>query len=57
MSYPNLSPQIGSVIGNKLATLYEIQTVYGSEDLFDLYEVVLVKLHNENVIYDRKKRK
>ena len=57
MSYPNLSPQIGSVIGNKLATLYEIQTIYGSEDLFDLYEVILVKLHNENVIYDRKKRK
>lgn len=57
MSYPNLSPIIGAVISSKLATLYEIQTIYGSEDLFDLYEVVLVKLHNENVVYNRRKKK
>lgn len=57
MSYPNLSPQIGVVVGSKLATLYEVQTIYGSEDLFDLYEVILVRLHNENIIFDRKKRK
>ena len=57
MSYPNLSPQIGAVVGSKLATLYELQTVYGSEDLFDLYEVILVKLHNENVIFDRKRKR
>ena len=57
MSYPNLSPQIGSVAGNKLATLYELQTIYGSEDLFDLHEVILVKLHNENIIFDRRRNK
>ena len=56
MGYPNLSPLIGAVIANKLATLYELQTVYGTEDLFDLYEVILVKLHNENVIYSRRKK-
>ena len=56
MGYPNLSPIIGAVISNKLATLNELQSVYGSEDLFDLYEVVLVKLHNENVIYSRRKK-
>lgn len=57
MSYPNLSPQIGTVVGSKLATLHELQTIYGSEDLFDLHEVILVKLHNENVIFDRKRKK
>lgn len=56
MSYPNLSPIIGAVISSRLATLNELQTVYGTEDLFDLYEVILVKLHNENVIYNRRKR-
>lgn len=57
MSYPNLSPMIGLIVSSKLATLYELQTVYGSEDLFDLYEVVLVKLHNENVIYESKRKR
>lgn len=57
MGYPNLSPMIGAIVSNKLATLYELQSVYGVEDLFDLYEVILVKLHNENVIYSRRKKK
>lgn len=57
MSYPNLSPMIGAVVASKLCTLYELQTVYGSEDLFDLHEVVLVKLHNENIIFDRRRKK
>lgn len=57
MGYPNLSPIIGAVISNKLATLYELQTVYGTEDLFDLYEVILVKLHNENILYNKRKKK
>ena len=35
---------------------HELQTVYGSEDLIDLYEVILVKLHNENIIYNRRKK-
>ena len=57
MSYPNLSPQIGAVISHELASLYELQTIYGAEDLFDLYEVILVKLHNENIIFDRRRKK
>lgn len=57
MSYPNLSPVIGSVVSGKLATLYELQTIYGTDDLFDLYEIVMVKLHNENIMYNRRKNK
>lgn len=56
MGYPNLSPLIGAVVSSKLSTLYELQTVYGSEDLIDLYEIVLVKLHNETAIYNRRKK-
>lgn len=57
MGHPNLSPMIGAVVSNRLATLKELQTDYGSEDLFDLYEVLLVKWNNETVIYDRNKNK
>lgn len=57
MSYPNLSPMIGTVIRSKLATLYELQTIYGGEDLFDLYEVILVKSHNETIASERIKNK
>ena len=57
MSYPNLSPVIGAVVSSRLSTLSEMQTIYGTEDLFDLYEVVLVKLHNENILYNKRKKK
>lgn len=33
---------MGLVIGAQLATLYELQTVYGSEDLQNLVEVAYV---------------
>lgn len=57
MSYPNLSPMIGMVVSSKYATLYELQTIYGTEDLFDLYEVILVKVNNENVIYEKRNKR
>lgn len=45
---------IGSVINSKLATLYELQTIYGTEDLFDLHEVIIIKVANEqNAIKER----
>jgi len=55
--YVNISPMIGSVINSKLATLYELDTVYGTEDLFDLYEVIIIKIANEQKIMDRAKEK
>ena len=38
---------ISAVLNNKLATLKELQTFYGTEDLFDLYELVIIKVANE----------
>ena len=38
---------IGSVVNSRLATLHELETVYGLEDLYNLYEIILIKTANE----------
>jgi hypothetical protein len=40
--YPNISSAIGAVVGQRLATLRELQTVYGAEDLHKLVEIAYV---------------
>jgi hypothetical protein len=42
------------VVSHKLATLHELDTVYGSEDLYDLLEVIVVDGHNELVMSEKK---
>lgn len=42
------------VVSHKLATLHELDTVYGSEDLYDLLEVIVVDGHNERVMSEKK---
>ena len=37
---------IGTVISSKLATLNELQTIYGVRDLYDMLEVVVVDRYN-----------
>jgi hypothetical protein len=32
-----------------MATLHELQTVYGQEDLHDLLEIIVVDSHNERI--------
>ena len=34
------------VVSSRLATLQELQTVYGARDLQDLVEIVMVDAHN-----------
>ncbi|MDE1007003.1 MAG: transcription elongation factor GreA [Paraburkholderia fungorum] len=41
---------IGAVVSRRLATLHELQTVYGAEDLYNLLEVIAVDSHNERVL-------
>ncbi|MFM0507653.1 transcription elongation factor GreA [Paraburkholderia sp. RL17-373-BIF-A] len=43
----NLPRSIGAVVSRRLATLHELQTVYGAEDLYNLLEVIAVDSHNE----------
>jgi len=38
------------VISSRLATLAELDTVYGLEDVYDLLEVLQVDAHNSRVI-------
>lgn len=41
---------LGAVISSKLATLHELDTVYGVQDMWDLLEIVTVDNHNSGVI-------
>ena len=36
-------------MSSRLATLHELQTIYGAEDLYELLEVVAVDRHNQAV--------
>ena len=35
------------MISSKLATLHDLQTIYGTEDLYDMLEVLIVDAHNQ----------
>lgn len=41
---------IGTVVSSRLATLTELQTVYGVRDLYDMLEVVNVDRYNTAVM-------
>lgn len=41
---------IGTVISSRLATLTELQTVYGVRDLYDMIEVVNVDRYNHKLL-------
>jgi hypothetical protein len=45
-SYLNISPVIATLVSCKLATLYELQTVYGTQDAYDLLEINAVDDYN-----------
>jgi hypothetical protein len=43
-------PLIGTLISARLATLHELQTVYGLQDAHDMLEVISVDNHNHRVL-------
>ena len=45
--YLNVDDLIGVLISNKLATLYELKTVYSVEDAMYMYEAYIVPKYNE----------
>jgi uncharacterized small protein (DUF1192 family) len=51
IGYPNVPRNIALVIGRKpaLATLHELDTIYGVEDLHDMLEVMSVDALNQDV--------
>lgn len=40
---------IAAAISSGMATLHELDTVYGLQDLYDLLEINAVKVHNHNL--------
>jgi len=40
-------------VSAKLATLLELDTVYGIKDLYDLLEIVVVDAHNNWIAHQR----
>ena len=45
----NVSPVIAMVVSAKLATLHELDTVYGPSDLYDMIEIVAVDSANQRI--------
>ncbi|MGF6604573.1 hypothetical protein P3T23_009329 [Paraburkholderia sp. GAS448] len=50
MDYANVPYAIAFAVTSGLATLHELQTVYGTEDLWDLVEIHAVNCFNESQI-------
>ncbi|MBZ6385151.1 MAG: transglycosylase [Pantoea piersonii] len=48
--YVNVPKTIATVVSAKLATLYELDSVYGVEDLWRLLEIITVDNYNRMVV-------
>lgn len=42
------------VVSRKYASLHELSTVYGAEDLYDMMEIIVVDSFNERIMNERK---
>jgi len=47
---------IAAAVQSGLATLHELDTVYGLEDLWDLLEINAVRVHNHNRMIEHANR-
>lgn len=47
MNVPRIS---GAVISMRMATMYELETVYGLEDAYNLVEIAVVDAHNRKLL-------
>lgn len=52
LGYPNVPQTVGSAIASGRATLIELQTVYGLEDLYDLLEIGRIEGYNERLAHE-----
>ena len=48
-----MAPIIGALVSSKMATLAELQSVYGGEDAYDLLEILYVDNFNKSLINKR----
>lgn len=50
MQYENVPVNIGTVISRGFATLHELDTVYGVQDLCDMLEIIAVDNYNQRLL-------
>lgn len=50
VEYTNVPKPIGTVVSKDKATLRELETVYGSQDLYDMLEIIAVDAHNLRIL-------
>lgn len=48
-THENVDPFIAHVVSRRLATLKELEEYYGTEDLFDMLEIIAVDDNNQAV--------
>jgi hypothetical protein len=51
----NVPRTIGAVISKGMATMHELDTVYGVRDLHDLLEIIVVDNHNATLAQQKDK--
>jgi len=56
-NFVNVPTIVGSVVYSRLATLHELETVYDLEDLYNFYEILLIKTANEQAAWRKAKEK
>lgn len=49
----NIPASIGRVVSRKMASLYELQTHFGAEDLYNLMEILAVDAFNEHAMSEQ----
>lgn len=47
--YVNIPPVIGTVISSRMATIVELTTVMGAEDVYDILEVLTIDGYNRRL--------
>lgn len=50
MDYENVPGGIGTVVSRGFASLHELDTVYGTQDLYDMLEIIAVDNHNNRLL-------
>ena len=50
IGYANVPPIIGMVVSSRMATLHELQTVYGPLDCYNMAEIITVDAHNRRIV-------
>ena len=50
LQYPNMPQILGTVISHGKATLHELDTVYGLEDVYLMLDIIKVDAQNRHVV-------